>query len=87
MGRTPAPAKRAAGPVKGKKGGATAMDLGGANWAILNIVGPLILTAVLLWLFLRSRKSRETDDGAEEATRRLYDEEDEEHRGEDDYVP
>ena len=63
------------------------MDLGGANWAILNIVGPLILAAVLLWVFLRSRKSRETGEGTEEATRRLYDEEDEAHRGEDDRVP
>ena len=63
------------------------MDLGGANWAILNIVGPLILAAVLLWVFLRSRKSRETGESTEEATRRLYDEEDEAHRGEDDRVP
>jgi nitrogen fixation-related uncharacterized protein len=63
------------------------MDLGGANWAILNIVGPLILAAVLLWVFLRSRKSRETGEETEDATRRLYDEEDEAHRGEDDHVP
>jgi cbb3-type cytochrome oxidase maturation protein len=63
------------------------MDLGGANWAVINIVGPLILAAVLLWVFLRSRRSRDTDERTEEATRRLYDEEDEEHRGEDDYVP
>jgi nitrogen fixation-related uncharacterized protein len=63
------------------------MDLGGANWAILNIVGPLLLAAVLLWVLLRSRRSRPTDDRTEEATRRLYDEEDAAHRGEDDRVP
>ena len=37
------------------------MDLGGGNWAILNIVGPLLLAAVLLWALLRNRKSRERD--------------------------
>ena len=49
------------------------MDSGGANWAIVNIVGPLILAAVLLWVFLRSRRSRETGEETEQATRRLYD--------------
>ena len=34
------------------------MDLGGGNWAIINIVGPLLLAAVLLWALLRNRKSR-----------------------------
>ncbi|HYG48847.1 MAG TPA: hypothetical protein VD846_13020 [Allosphingosinicella sp.] len=61
------------------------MDLGGGNWAILNIVGPLLLAAVLLWALLRNRKSRNRDvDRTEQGTRDLYREEEEKRRsGED----
>ena len=61
------------------------MDLGGGNWAILNIVGPLLLAAVLLWVLLRNRKARNRDvDRTERGTRDLYREEEEKRRsGED----
>ena len=59
------------------------MDLGGGNWAILNIVGPLLLAAVLLWALLRNRKSRRSDADTEQATRDLYREEEAERRDPD----
>ena len=60
------------------------MDLGGGNWAILNIVGPLLLAAVLLWALLRNRKSRRSEADTEQATRDLYREEEEKRRTGDD---
>lgn len=61
------------------------MDLGGGNWAILNIVGPLLLAAVLLWALLRNRNARKVDvDRTEQATRDAYDEEEEKRRAGDD---
>ena len=61
----------------------------GGLWAIMNIVGPLLLAAVLLWALLRNRKqSRPSDvERSERATQDLYDEEEAAHRGEDDRVP
>ena len=38
------------------------MDLGGASWAIMTIVGPLILAGVLLWVLLKNRKRRPRED-------------------------
>jgi hypothetical protein len=61
------------------------MDLGGGNWAIINIVGPLLLAAALLWALLRNRKSSRSDvDRTEQATRDLYREEEERRRTGDD---
>jgi hypothetical protein len=61
------------------------MDMGGGNWAIINIVGPLLLAAILLWALLRNRRSRKVDvDRTEQATRDLYREEEEKRRSGDD---
>ena len=61
------------------------MDPGGGNWAILTIVGPLLLAAVLLWALLRNRNSRKGDaDTTDRATRDLYREEEEKRRTGDD---
>jgi hypothetical protein len=60
------------------------MDLGGANWAIIDIVGPLLLAAVLLWALLRNRRSRRGDaDRSEQATRDAYNLEEEARRRDD----
>ena len=65
------------------------MDLGGLNWSIITIVGPLLLAVVVLWALLRNRKSTRADvERTERATRELYKEEDAAHRGEgDERVP
>ena len=64
------------------------MDSGGFNWALINIVGPLLLLVVLAWALLRNRKSSQAEiDRTEQATRDLYREEDAAHRGEDNNVP
>jgi hypothetical protein len=51
------------------------MDLGGLNWTIIDIVGPVLLVAVLLWALLRNRQSKKSMDDTERGTRRVYDEE------------
>jgi hypothetical protein len=51
------------------------MDLGAGSWAILNIVGPLLIVLVLGWAFLKNKKNKGGMDRTEDATRRLYDEE------------
>ena len=57
------------------------MDSGGFNWAILNIIGPLLIVIVLAWAVLRNRKSTKAEnDRTEAATRNLYREEDAAHR-------
>jgi len=61
------------------------MDLGGLSWAMITIVGVAILAIVLAYAALRNRSERPTAD-TEAATRRVYEEEDEAHRGESDNV-
>jgi len=63
------------------------MDLGGFNWTMITIVGAAVLAAVIAWAALRNRSSRSRAEDSEEATRRLYEEEEREHHGESDYVP
>lgn len=63
------------------------MDLGGLSWTMMTVVGVLVLAAVILWAALRNRSPRSRNEDTEEATRRLYDEEEREHHGESDYVP
>jgi hypothetical protein len=59
------------------------MDAGGGSWAILNIVGPLLLVLVLAWAFMRNRKARGTIDRTERATHDLYDAEEAQRRQDD----
>jgi hypothetical protein len=56
------------------------VDTGGASWGIINIVGPLLLAAVLLWALLRNRRSRTDVNRTEEGTRDVYDREEEARR-------
>jgi hypothetical protein len=63
------------------------MDSAGFNWAIINIVGPLVLAVVLAWALLRNRKPKSDQiDDTEKATHDLYDEEDAARRREDDGI-
>ena len=59
------------------------MDAGGANWAILNIVGPLLLLVVLAWAFMRNRKAKGGIDQTERRTHEVYDEEEANRRERD----
>jgi hypothetical protein len=54
------------------------MDLGGLNLITMEVIGVIILGAVLLWLVLRTRsRGKETSNPrTEEATRDLYEAED-----------
>jgi hypothetical protein len=63
------------------------MDLGGFNWTMITIVGAAVLAVVIAWAALRNRGSAPRIEDSEEATRRLYDEEEREHHGESDDVP
>ena len=57
------------------------MDAGGFNWTLLTIVGPALLAVVILWALLRNRGSRADRDRTDQATHRLYEEEEAERRG------
>lgn len=63
------------------------MDFGGFNWALMTIVGAVVLAAVIVWAMLRNRSPRRDAADTEAATRRVYEEEEREHRGESDGVP
>jgi hypothetical protein len=54
------------------------MDLGGINLFVMEVIGVVILGAVLVWAVLRTRsKGKETSNPrTEEATRELYEAED-----------
>jgi hypothetical protein len=60
------------------------MDAGGFNWSLLTIVGPALLAIVILWALLRNRGASRADrDRTEQATHRLYQEEEAERRDPD----
>ena len=61
------------------------MDSGGFNWAILNILGPLLILVALAYAMIRNKKKSRPEDIArtEQATRDLYREEDAAHRNDD----
>ncbi len=57
------------------------MDSGGFNWAILNIIGPLLIVIALAYAVWRNKKSSRAEvDRTEQATRDLYRKEDAAHR-------
>jgi hypothetical protein len=55
------------------------MDMGGLNLFSMEVIGVVVLLAVLVWAVLRTRsKGKETSNPrTEEATRELYEAEDE----------
>jgi ribose 1,5-bisphosphokinase PhnN len=59
------------------------MDSGGFNWTLLTIIGPAILAVVILYALLRNRSSRAGRERSEEATHRLYQQEEAERRDPD----
>jgi hypothetical protein len=63
------------------------MDFGGFAWNLLKLVAPIVLIVVIVWAIMHNRATRRAKDDTERATHRLYEEEDEAHRGEDDDVP
>ena len=63
------------------------MDSGGFDWMLLTVVGALVLAAAIAFAALRNRSERQPVEKSEEATRRLYEEEDRAHKGESDNVP
>jgi len=63
------------------------MDSGGFDWMLVAIVGALVLVAAIAFAALRNRSERQPIGKSEDATRRLYEEEDRAHKGESDNVP
>ena len=59
------------------------MDAGGFDWTLLTIVGPALLAVVILWAVLKNRASRAGRARTEEATHRLYEQEEAERRAPD----
>lgn len=51
------------------------MDQGGFDWTLMTIVGPVVLALVILFALLRNRSSKASKDRTEQATHRLYEEE------------
>jgi hypothetical protein len=53
------------------------MDFAGLNWVVIDIVAVAVLAIVLLWVMLRNKSKQEEGlDRTEQATRKLYQEED-----------
>jgi hypothetical protein len=63
------------------------MDSGGFDWMLVTIVGALLLAAAIAFAALRNRSEPQQVKKSEEATRRVYEEEDRAHKGESDNVP
>ena len=84
MAATSGAAKRAAGENETNR--EQAMDSGGWNWAIIDILLPAILLVVLVWAVLRNRASRRTIERSERGTSDAYDREEEKRRSGDDGV-
>ena len=60
------------------------MDLGGASWGLITVLGTLALLIVVAWAALKNKTSRRTTEESERATRDLYRQEDVAHRNDND---
>lgn len=49
----------------------------GGLWAIATVVGPILLGAILLWAIFHNRTTKAQERRTEEATKKLYDEQNE----------
>ena len=56
------------------------MDAGGFNWAIIIILGPLLMVIVFAYAMMKNRKAKSRPERTEQATRDLYRQEDAAHR-------
>ena len=63
------------------------MNLAGLNWMLVAVIGVIILAVVIAWAMMRNRAPDPQVERSEEATRRLYEEEEREHHGESDNMP
>ena len=56
--------------------------MGQANWWIMDVLGPVILLIVLIWLVLRVRSNRDgrENESAEQGTREVYADEEQRRR-------
>lgn len=63
------------------------MDLGGILWFAIKFIGPVVLLAALAWAIWRNKKSTIPESVTENATRRLYAEEDRRERAGSDGEP
>ncbi|HTH29482.1 MAG TPA: hypothetical protein VL918_13585 [Sphingobium sp.] len=53
-----------------------------ALWAVMTVIGPILLMAVMIWAILRNRQQRTqaSQDRTERATRQLYEQLDREDK-------
>ena len=49
-------------------------------WGIATILGPIVLIILFIWVILRNRSSRVSEDVTERATKANYEAEDREHK-------
>ena len=62
------------------------MDLGGASWAIITVIGGFTLAGVIFWAMVKNKAKGPADiERTERATRELYKEEDAAHRRDNDF--
>ena len=54
------------------------VDTGGGLWGVMTILGPIILAAVILWAIFNNRTTKREKERTEEATREMYDAQNEE---------
>ena len=52
----------------------------GSQWGLLTIIGPILLAAAIAWAIFANRKPRLPIEDTEDATRKLYDEQNREDK-------